>query len=101
FPTLDAFIRRQPSLYAQNFGLNGYTADQAALLDSFWQREFASYVQDRFTPSSKLTMSLGLRYDMQINPQPQAGTAGVRVPVGPPVLQGNTVQVTYAPVPQG
>ena len=38
---------------------------------------------------------------MQINPQPQAGIAGVQVPVGMPVIAGNQVQLTYAPVPQG
>ncbi len=44
---------------------------------------------------------MGVRYDMQINPQPQAGIAGVKVPVGVPVVAGNEVQLTYAPVPQG
>ena len=42
---------RQPSLYSQNFGLNGYTAQEAALLESFWQHEAAAYVQDRFRPT--------------------------------------------------
>ena len=101
FPTLEAFIARRPLLYAQNFGLNGYTAEEAALLESFWQHEAAVYVQDRFRPTPRLTIGLGLRYDMQINPQPQAGIAGVKVPVGPPVIAGNQVQLTYAPVPQG
>jgi hypothetical protein len=101
FPSLEAFIARQPLLYAQNFGLNGYTAHEAALLDSFWQHEAAMYVQDRFRPTPRLTIGLGLRYDIQINPQPQAGIAGVRVPVGVPVIAGNGVQLTYAPVPQG
>ena len=78
FPTLETFIARRPSLYGQNFGLNGYTAEQAALLDSFWQHEAAVYVQDRFRPTPRLTIGLGLRYDMQINPQPQAGIAGVQ-----------------------
>jgi hypothetical protein len=101
FPTLEAFIRRQPSLYAQNFGLNGHTAQDAALLESFWQHEFAAYVQDRFMPSSRLTVGLGLRFDGQFNPQPQAGTAGGQVPVGPPAVVDNQVRLTYAPVPQG
>ena len=101
FPTLETFIARRPLLYGQNFGLNGYTAEQSALLDSFWQHEAAMYVQDRFRPTPRLTIGLGLRYDMQINPQPQAGIAGVKVPVGPPVIAGNEVQLTYAPVPQG
>ena len=88
FPTLEAFIARQPLLYVQNFGLNGYTAQEAALLDSFWQHEAAAYVQDRIRPTSRLTIALGLRYDLQINPQPQAGIAGVQVPVGLPRSRG-------------
>jgi hypothetical protein len=101
FPTLAAFIQRQPSLYSQNFGLNGHTAEDAALLASFWQHEFATYVQDHFRPTSRLTFGVGFRYDAQFNPQPQAGTAGLRVPVGPPVIDGDHIQVTYASVPQG
>ena len=101
FPTLESFIARQPLLYVQNFGLNGYTAREAALLDSFWQHETAAYIQDRIKPSSRLTIAVGLRYDMQINPQPQAGIAGVQVPVGQPRISGNQIELTYAPVPQG
>lgn len=101
FPTLEAFIARRPSLYGQNFGLNGFTAQEAALLDSFWQHEAALYVQDRIRPTSRLTIGLGLRYDMQVNPQPQSGIAGVQVPVGMPRIEGNQVHLAYAPVPQG
>ncbi len=101
FPTLESFIARQPLLYVQNFGLNGYTAREAALLDSYWQHEAAAYVQDRITPTSRLTLAIGLRYDLQINPQPQAGIAGVQVPVGRPQMSGNAITLTYAPVPQG
>ena len=100
FPTLEAFVARQPSLYSQNFGLNGATAEDAALLKSFWQHELAAYAQDRFRPSDRLTIGLGLRYDMQINPQPQAGIVGVRVPVGRPRIENGQVLVDYAPVPQ-
>ncbi len=101
FPTLEAFVARQPVLYAQNFGLNGQTAQEAALLDSFWQHEVAAWVQDRVRLSPRLTMGLGLRYDAQINPQPQAGIAGQRVPVGLPVRSGDRIELTWAPVPQG
>lgn len=101
FPSLESFVARQPLLYVQNFGLNGYTAQEAARLDSFWQHEAAAYVQDRMTPTPRLTIAVGLRYDLQINPQPQAGIAGVQVPVGRPTRSGNQVQLTYAPVPQG
>jgi hypothetical protein len=101
FPSLEAFIARQPLLYAQNFGLNGYTAREAALLRSVWQHEVAAYVQDRFRPTPRVTIGLGIRYDMQINPQPQAAIAGSKVPVGLPMMAGNQVQLAYEPVPQG
>ena len=101
FPTLEAFIARQPLFYVQNFGLNGSTAQEAALLKSVWQHEAAAYVQDRFRPVPRVTIGVGLRYDMQINPQPQSGIAGVHVPVGRPAIAGNQIQLTYAPVPQG
>jgi len=100
FSDLEAFVERRPLLYAQNVGLNGYTAEDAALLESVWQHEAALYVQDRFRPTSRLTIGLGLRYDAQINPQPQAGIAGSQVPVGAPAVVGNRVQLTYASVPQ-
>jgi hypothetical protein len=61
FPTLEAFIARRPSLYGQNFGLNGFTAQEAALLDSFWQHEAAMYVQDRIRLRSACRGSRGTR----------------------------------------
>lgn len=100
FPTLERFIARQPSLYGQNFGLGGVTAEEAALLKSFWQSEIALYVQNQSRPSSRLTVSYGLRYDAQFNPRPLAGTAGVAVPVGKPRRTGSAVQLLFAPVPQ-
>jgi len=100
FPTLERLLMRQPSLYGQNFGLGGVTAEEAALLKSFWQSEIALYVQDQSRPSSRLTISYGLRYDAQFNPTPLAGTAGVAVPVGQPRRIGNAVQLAFAPVPQ-
>ena len=100
FPTLEAFIQRLPSLYSPNFGLNGHTARDAALLDSFWQHEVAAYVQDRFRATDRLSIGMGLRYDAQLNPQPQAGIAGVNVPVGRPSMRNNQVQLAYASVPQ-
>lgn len=101
FPTLERFLARQPSLYGQNFGLGGVTAEEAALLKSIWQSELALYVQHQLRPNSRLTVSYGLRYDAQFNPNPVAGTAGMTVPIGKPRHNGNTVELEFAPVPQG
>ena len=68
----------------------------------FWQQEVAAYVQDQFRPTSRLTIDMGLRYDAQLNPQPQAGIAGVQS-AGRPAgyVLATSVQLTDAPVPQG
>jgi hypothetical protein len=100
FPTLEAFVQRLPSIYMQNFGLNGHTASDAALLDSFWQHEAAAYFQDRFQATSRLSVALGVRFDAQLNPRLQAGIAGAKVPVGRPVTRNNQVHLTYDSVPQ-
>ncbi len=100
FPTLERFLARAPSLYSQNFGLNGLTGRDAALLRSFWQHELAAYLQDEFRATPRLTLGVGLRYDAQFNPTPLAGTAGQRVPVGKPRWTGTTYEVAFAPVPQ-
>jgi hypothetical protein len=101
FSSLESFQQRQPAVYSQNFGLNGNTASGAALLSSYWQHEFSGYVQDRFVPIPTLTIDVGLRYDAVLNPQPQAPTAGLTVPIGPPNIHGNQVSLTFGPVPQG
>lgn len=101
FPTLERFLTRQPSVYGQFFGLDGRDAAEAAHIDSMWQHEIAFYVQDQFRPTSRLALTVGLRYDAQFNPQPKFGTAGSLVPVGEPQRTGSAVDVRYAPVPQG
>jgi hypothetical protein len=100
FPTLERFLQRNPSLYSQYFGLNGRTAAEASLLESFWQHELSFSIQDLWRPVSRLTVGLGLRYDAQLNPTPLGPIAGQLVPVGLPRRSGSTVEVTLAPVPQ-
>jgi hypothetical protein len=101
FPTLERFVQRQPSSYGQFFGLDGRSAADAARIDSLRQHELALYVQDELRPTPSLTMTIGLRYDAQFNPNPAFGTAGARVPIGEPRRIGDRVVLQYAPVPQG
>jgi len=96
FPTLEAFLTRTPSLYGQFFGLGGRTARDAATLPSYWQTEFAWYLQDQWRPTSRLSLGFGLRYDAQFNPTPDSRVAGVKVPIGKP----RSSQVTFSDVPQ-
>jgi len=53
--------------YREFIGLNGLTADQAGQYDKK-QREYALFVQDQWYATPELTVTLGLRYEYQDNP---------------------------------
>ena len=53
--------------YSEFVGLNGKTADQAGQYNEP-QREYAGFIQDQWYVNSKLTLTLGLRYEFQQNP---------------------------------
>ncbi|HEY7575827.1 MAG TPA: TonB-dependent receptor, partial [Thermoanaerobaculia bacterium] len=53
--------------YRQFGGLNGLTADEAGRAD-FGQKEYAGFLQDQWFVNSKLTVTLGVRYEYLNNP---------------------------------
>lgn len=53
--------------YREFIGLGGRTADEAGRYDKK-QREYAVFLQDQWYVGPKLTVSLGLRYEYQDNP---------------------------------
>jgi hypothetical protein len=56
FATLDAYQRGQYTTYSQTFG--------EPRIDRY-HSYLSGYVQDSWTPSSRLTLNLGLRYDLE------------------------------------
>ncbi len=56
FASLDAFQRGQYTTYSQTFG--------APQIDRF-HSYVSAYVQDSWTPSDRLTLNLGIRYDLE------------------------------------
>jgi hypothetical protein len=56
-------------LYLQNVPLGGRTVDQAGT-QSIDQKEPAVFVQDKWQPLPNLTVSFGLRWEAQIEPDP-------------------------------
>ena len=58
---LQAFALGLPTFYQQGFG--------DALLVS-WQPRIGTYLQDTFSPFRNLTLSLGLRHELELNPDP-------------------------------
>ncbi|MFI5120402.1 MAG: TonB-dependent receptor domain-containing protein, partial [Thermoanaerobaculia bacterium] len=56
-------------LYLQNVPLGGRTVDQAGT-QSIDQKEPAAFIQDKWQPLPNLTVSLGLRWEAQIEPDP-------------------------------
>lgn len=53
--------------YREFIGLNGLTADEAGRYDKK-QREYAVFLQDQWYLSSELTLTAGVRYEYQDNP---------------------------------
>jgi hypothetical protein len=67
FDTVDDYLatlatgEQRWAVYLQGFG--------RASVD-FWQREYAAFVEDDWTVSDRLRLTAGLRWDAQLNPQP-------------------------------
>src|SRR5262249_47377751 len=59
--SLQAFNLGLPIVYQQGFGNPNATLSN---------KIFGGYVQDNFKPMPKLTLNLGLRYDMEFQPSP-------------------------------
>ena len=38
--------------------------------DNFWEKDYSGFVEDAWRPTSKLTVNMGLRYDLFLIPQP-------------------------------
>ena len=53
--------------YREFIGLNGKSADEAGRYNEP-QNEYAGFLQDQWFATPKLTISLGLRYELQTNP---------------------------------
>ncbi|MBL8112928.1 MAG: TonB-dependent receptor [Acidobacteria bacterium] len=56
-------------LYLQQAGVGGLTAEQAGT-QTIQQNEYAVYVQDKWQPTAYLTISMGLRWEALIQPEP-------------------------------
>ncbi len=82
FNSLADFENNNPSGYFQGFGLNGQDIFTADTLKTNYQTGLGIYAQDKWTPSPRLTITYGLRWDQTWNPQPQSPTPGMAVYVG-------------------
>lgn len=39
--------------------------------DDFWEKDYSGFVEDNWRPTSRLTVNMGVRYDLYLIPQPQ------------------------------
>jgi hypothetical protein len=76
FPSLEAFLDRQPLGFIQQVGFNQSVTDANTLAQPFKQHDLGFYFQDKWQPTSTLTLNLGLRYEAQLNDASQAPVAG-------------------------
>ncbi|MGE5233274.1 MAG: TonB-dependent receptor [Acidobacteriota bacterium] len=80
FSSIAAYNRGIPDSYVQAFGGPGTTGP----LTNPNSKEYAAFVQDEWRPRDNLTVTFGLRYDLQEfaqptvrNPDPQLAAAGI------------------------
>jgi len=76
FPNLEAFQARQPLGFIQQVGFNQGVTEANTLAEPFKQHDLGVYFQDKWQPTSTLTLNLGLRYEAQYNDPSQAPVAG-------------------------
>jgi Carboxypeptidase regulatory-like domain/TonB dependent receptor len=86
-----------PNFYFQGFGLNGQSPFQANTLKPNYQTGLGLYMQDKWSLTSKITLTYGLRWDGTWNPQPQTPIPGQMVYTGVGPLGDGT---KTSPVPQ-
>lgn len=70
---LENYIAGRPRRYRQTLAPN----DQNLSLFEGTQKEFALFAQDRIKVSNELTVNAGLRWEAQINPQPDGTFLGI------------------------
>jgi hypothetical protein len=81
FPSLTAFLARQPSQYQQFTGTGAL---------NLTMHEPAAFIQDEWRIRSGLTLTAGLRYEAQLNPNYLAATAPQRRPAAAHSIPNDT-----------
>jgi hypothetical protein len=81
FPSLTAFLARQPSQYQQFTGTGAL---------NLTMHEPAVFIQDEWRIRSGLTLTAGLRYEAQLNPNYLAATAPQRRPAAARSIPNDT-----------
>lgn len=74
YTSLANFIGNSPSSFNQYVPLNGLSVVQAATTD-FETHEFSAFAQDTYRALRNLTLTYGLRWDSQFNPQAKQNPA--------------------------